>query len=418
MVTTNFPQGVTSFGTLVIGGNLPLVPDGGNYWFVDSATGSAGNLGTYDSPFASITTAITAAAANDCIVLAAGPAETVVAAAGVTVSKSVQIIGFGTGSTRPTFTFSTSVSASWLISAAGVNVQNIIGVSGVDQLTQPFDVRAAGVTLNIEWQDSASNVEAVRAILTTAAADRLNVTLRYLGQTGGSHCVNAVRLIGVDTAIINCDFYGKASTSWVEFATTACTDIEVYGYMYNSGTTNGSKNVVDTVTGSTWYASFSDGAGGKSYSGGSAAALSVNGSVGEAVAFKAAATMTNGQTLFTITGGPVRIIALASVCVTGNDATASTLQYSVTPTSGSAQTISGASSSLANAAAGASVTLAGTALATAALYNANGPNLMANPGTIFAPAGTLTAVIGTGSTTGTWAHYIRYAPLATGAVVA
>jgi hypothetical protein len=62
--------------------------------------------------------------------------------------------------------------------------------------------------------------------------------------------------------------------------------------------------------------------------------------------------------------------------------------------------------------------LAGTALATAALYNANGPNLMANPGTIMCPAGTITAVVGVGSTTGTWAHYIRYEPLAVGASVA
>jgi hypothetical protein len=63
------------------------------------------------------------------------------------------------------------------------------------------------------------------------------------------------------------------------------------------------------------------------------------------------------------------------------------------------------------------VTLAGTALSTAALLNANGPNLIANPGTIVVPAGTITAVVGTGSTTGTWAHYLRYRPLANGAVV-
>lgn len=137
----------------------------------------------------------------------------------------------------------------------------------------------------------------------------------------------------------------------------------------------------------------------------------------ERVALKAAATITNGQTLFTVAGGPIQIMALVSICATANDGTASTLQYSVSPTSGSAQTISGASASLASAAAGASVTLAGTALSTAALLNANGPNLIANPGTIVAPAGTITAVVGVGSTTGTWRHYIRYKPLATGVTV-
>lgn len=125
-------------------------------------------------------------------------------------------------------------------------------------------------------------------------------------------------------------------------------------------------------------------------------------------AVKAAATMVNGQTIFTVAGGPIMIWGLVSLCVTANNGTASTLQYSITPTVGAgAQTISNASASLANAAAGASVSLLGTALTTAANLNANGPNLgMTSP--IFCPAGTITMVIGTGSTTGTWEHHLYY----------
>lgn len=133
-------------------------------------------------------------------------------------------------------------------------------------------------------------------------------------------------------------------------------------------------------------------------------------------AVKSAAVMTNGQTIFTVTGGPILIQALVSLCVTANDATASTLQYSVTPTVGSAQTISAASASLANAAAGASVSLIGTALTTAASVNANGPNLsMTAP--LFCPAGTITMVIGTGSTTGTWQHQMYFRTLGPGITV-
>jgi hypothetical protein len=135
-------------------------------------------------------------------------------------------------------------------------------------------------------------------------------------------------------------------------------------------------------------------------------------------AVKAPAVMVNGNTIFTVTNGPIIINALVSLCVTSNGAVASTLQYSVTPTVGAgAQTISAASASLLNAAAGASVTLAGTALSTAALLNANGPNLIANPGTIFCPAGVITMVIGVGSTTGTWQHHIWYTALANGVIV-
>lgn len=134
-------------------------------------------------------------------------------------------------------------------------------------------------------------------------------------------------------------------------------------------------------------------------------------------AVKSAATMVNGQTIFTVAGSPIEILSLVSLCVTANNGTASTLQYSVTPTTGAgAQTISAASASLASAAAGASVALIGTALSTAALLNANGPNLgMTNP--MFCPIGTITSVIGVGSTTGTWEHHLYYRALGNGATV-
>ncbi len=134
-------------------------------------------------------------------------------------------------------------------------------------------------------------------------------------------------------------------------------------------------------------------------------------------AVKSAATMVNGQTIFTVSGAPILIFGLVSVCVTANNGTASTLQYSVTPTIGAgAQTISAASGSLASAAPGASVSLVGTALSTAASLNANGPNLgMTAP--IFCPVGTITMVVGVGSTTGTWEHRIYYWALGNGALV-
>lgn len=138
----------------------------------------------------------------------------------------------------------------------------------------------------------------------------------------------------------------------------------------------------------------------------------------EQVAVSATKVMVNGDTIFTVAVAPILILGLASVCVTANNTTASTLQYSVTPAIGAAaQTISAASGSLISAAAGASVTLAGTALSTAAFLNANGVGLIANPGTIFCPAGIITVVIGVGSTTGTWKHYIRYKPMNSGGTV-
>ena len=489
-------------------GNNPVLETG-------EVPASNGNSGTFYEPFSTIDYAIGQCEANNnnIVFVREGYTQTLTAASAITCDVAgIYIVGLGQGSNRPTLTFGTSIAASVLISAANVTIKNILGVAGIDGLTNPFHIQAANCTLDVEWQDASSTVEAATAILTTAAADNLKINLKYIGFPAGNAAVKAIGLVGVNNANIVVDAYGIWSTAVVNFLGTACTNIEVGGYFYVSGTTNYSKNVVDTVGGSTWFVSGFDGAAGSSFSGGSGAAVGgddvsavianqavpsadstanalerdvvgnktdaavtavgttksiaayakglvtmstvqsadssnnafagdvvgnktdasvyVPGSTNslaayakgtanlqERVALKAASAITNGQTLFTIAGGPIQIMALGSVCATGNDATASTLQYNVTPTSGSAQTISGASASLANATAGASVTLAGTALSTAALLNANGPNLIANPGTIFAPAGTLTAVVAVGSTTGTWAHYIRYKPLAVGVTV-
>ena len=129
-----------------------------------------------------------------------------------------------------------------------------------------------------------------------------------------------------------------------------------------------------------------------------------------------AAVMSNGLAIFQATND-VQILSLLSECVTANNATASTLQYQVAPIVGGTPTISGASASLANAAAGTSVTLDGTALTTAPNINVAGVGLGQTSRGINFPQGNMNIVVGTGPTTGTWRHYIRYRPLVPGATV-
>lgn len=136
---------------------------------------------------------------------------------------------------------------------------------------------------------------------------------------------------------------------------------------------------------------------------------------------KAAATMVNGQTVFTIAGGPIRIEEIISECITANDATASTMQWNSVPTVGTPTTISGATATLASIAAGATIRLAPTALSTAptiVLAAAGGVQLGTNVANcVTVQPGTLKLVIGVGSTTGTWKHYLRYTPLGSGVTV-
>lgn len=141
----------------------------------------------------------------------------------------------------------------------------------------------------------------------------------------------------------------------------------------------------------------------------------VSGNLSQA-ATTSAKVMVNGDTLFTAVGD-VQITSLWSECYTANGATATTLQYSITPTTGTATTISGASASLANAVAGTVVSLNGAALADAPNLYATGVGLNSTGRGIIFRSGTLTSTVGVGSTTGTWKHYLQYTPLEPGAYV-
>ena len=131
---------------------------------------------------------------------------------------------------------------------------------------------------------------------------------------------------------------------------------------------------------------------------------------------KAAATMVNATTVFTIAGGPIMILQLGALCITTNNGTASTLQWSADGTDGAATTITGASATLANAAAGTIVAAVPGTLATAPSIYANGVGI-AGTVPIIVPAGIITIVIGVGSTTGTWRQFMRYRPLKEGVTV-
>lgn len=131
-----------------------------------------------------------------------------------------------------------------------------------------------------------------------------------------------------------------------------------------------------------------------------------------------AAVMTNGLEVFKTTGD-VLIFAILSECYTDNDTTASTVQYSATNNSTTiSQTMSAASATLASKAAGTSVIAQLGALTNAPVVsNASGVGVFPW-GAIRVPGNTsIKLVIGTGSTTGTWKHYVHWQPLDQGAVV-
>lgn len=136
----------------------------------------------------------------------------------------------------------------------------------------------------------------------------------------------------------------------------------------------------------------------------------------ERVFTTAAAVIAAGTaTVFTVAGGPIEVISLISVCVTGNDATATLHKWTANPTDGTATDISAASASLANATAGTILNITGT-LATATVITAQG-TAIAQAAAVVVPVGVLTSITSGGATTGTWTHHLRYKPLGRGVVI-
>jgi hypothetical protein len=128
------------------------------------------------------------------------------------------------------------------------------------------------------------------------------------------------------------------------------------------------------------------------------------------------AVIANGTaTIFTVAGGPIILTHIVAVCVTPNDATATTLKFTADPTDGAATDICAASNSLANATAGTIVNITGT-VANQGVITANG-TAIEQAGGLLIPAGVLQTITGVGATTGTWYIAMRYKPLRPGVTV-
>lgn len=152
---------------------------------------------------------------GDIIFIAPGHSETIVGAAGVALAKAgVRILGLGTGADRPTFTFTTSTAASFDVTAAGVILQNLVFVCGIDAQVAMNNVTGADVTFqSCEWDFSNGTVGAILGILTAATAARLTIqNSRFIGPATntGTTCTACIdHEVGVDYQIVNNYFAGK-----------------------------------------------------------------------------------------------------------------------------------------------------------------------------------------------------------------
>lgn len=143
------------------------------------------------------------------------------------------------------------------------------------------------------------------------------------------------------------------------------------------------------------------------------------------VAVSTSQLLVTGTTIFTVTGGPIIVWDLISICTVVIEATAFTLRWSAdgSATNQTATTFTGASASLSAFAAGGMIYCDFTALTTAPVITATtavglrGPTTSTG-GSIYVPPGIITSTIANGpSATGKLQHYLRWTALGNGCVV-
>ena len=157
MNTTNFPNGFVNGLTIRNSPVTQLYP--GNIFWVNGSSvlgggqkvgGSDGNAGTYTAPWATIDYAIgrCLASRGDILMVMPGHTETVSAAGSIACDVAgVAIIGLGSGSLRPTISFTTATTAAITVSAANVTIKNVILSAAFADVAEAITLTASGFTL-------------------------------------------------------------------------------------------------------------------------------------------------------------------------------------------------------------------------------------------------------------------------------
>lgn len=244
-MASNFKKGLQVYGAPIVPGSVDIPFTGGKYFYVNGLIGvdSASYGSTPAKPFDSIDYAIgkcTATSAaypyQDVIIVGPGHTETISAAGGITCDVAgVFIIGLGSGSYRPTVTWSATAST-WAVSAANVTISNILTTASIDEVVSMFNVTGANCTLDrVDFQPYGAlgaTGQVIQFLLTSAAADLITVqNCKHYQKTAATANQVWMDLNGVDYArVINNVgmFTAKAATAshWIG-TTAACNELEI-----------------------------------------------------------------------------------------------------------------------------------------------------------------------------------------------
>lgn len=199
-------------------------PSFSKVWWVDSSATTNGATGGYypNFPANTLTVAqsLTTAGRGDVVYVGPSHAESVVGAAGITLSvDDVFYIGIGVGLARPVITFSTSIAAQMVISGNGIVIRNMVfDCTGIDAITAAIKVTGASVAFeDCEFITNTGTAGCVLGILTAATATRFRVErCRFIGpaiNTGTTTTAQIKHEVGTDYVIKDNYFAGKTTNA-------------------------------------------------------------------------------------------------------------------------------------------------------------------------------------------------------------
>ena len=199
MPYSNYPHG---FNAITIRG-VPLYNTRfGNVFYVNSNTGndSGAANGTVQQPFASLQYAKTRCTANngDTVFAMPGHAETISSAAIFTCTVAdIAYIGLGTGSRKPTLTFTTATTANIPVSAANNTFHNFRFVANFADVASFITIAAAPEFCvdSCDFLDTSSVLNALTCVTTT-------VTVNADGLTFTRNRVNSLATTAATTMIV------------------------------------------------------------------------------------------------------------------------------------------------------------------------------------------------------------------------
>ena len=210
MSHSNFSKGFS--GGLTVRGLPVLNAYSGNVLWVHSA-GSANGAGTFQRPYATLEQAINAADVGDTIMVKAGHAESIADATTLVFDKAgISIVGLGSGSRRPTFTFTTATTANIPVSAANVSIENILFVANFADIVSFITLTTAPEFLvnNCEFRDTSSILNALTCVTTTVTvnADGLTFTNNRVQSLATTAATTMIKVAGTMSRLtINDNYY-------------------------------------------------------------------------------------------------------------------------------------------------------------------------------------------------------------------